>query len=88
MPLWTMCRPHNSSATPPIRSSRIIVPIGLLSAKFLIVIGSNGSAAEKVQFCVLSRQCRWALTKVSMSTDRIFGFRSRSPNEYPQSREQ
>jgi hypothetical protein len=27
MPLWTMCRPHSSSATPPIKSSRTIVPI-------------------------------------------------------------
>ena len=27
MPLRTMCRPHSSNATPPIRSRRIIVPI-------------------------------------------------------------
>jgi hypothetical protein len=26
-PLWTMCRPHSSSATPPIRSSRTMVPM-------------------------------------------------------------
>src|SRR5579864_1371397 len=26
MPLWTMWRPHSSSATPPIRSSRIMLP--------------------------------------------------------------
>src|SRR5665213_1228780 len=29
IPLWTMCRPHSSSATPPIRSSRTRLPIGL-----------------------------------------------------------
>ena len=27
MPLWTMCRPHSSSATPPIRSSRMKLAI-------------------------------------------------------------
>ena len=27
MPLWTMCRPHSSSATPPIKSRTTIVPI-------------------------------------------------------------
>jgi hypothetical protein len=27
IPLWTMCRPHSSSATPPIRSRRTIVPM-------------------------------------------------------------
>ena len=27
MPLWTMCRPHSSSATPPIRSRRTMLPI-------------------------------------------------------------
>ena len=27
MPLWTMCRPHSSSATPPIRSSRTMLPM-------------------------------------------------------------
>ena len=30
MPLWTMCRPHSRSATPPIRSSRTSVPISPL----------------------------------------------------------
>ena len=28
MPLWTMCRPQSSSATPPIRSRITMVPIG------------------------------------------------------------
>jgi hypothetical protein len=32
MPLWTMCRPHNSSATPPIKSRTTIVPIDDLLA--------------------------------------------------------
>ena len=27
MPLWTMCRPHSSSATPPIRSRRTMLPM-------------------------------------------------------------
>ena len=27
MPLWTMCRPHSSNATPPIKSRTTIVPI-------------------------------------------------------------
>ena len=27
MPLWTMCRPHSSNATPPIRSRRTRLPI-------------------------------------------------------------
>ena len=27
IPLWTMCRPHSSNATPPIRSRRTIVPM-------------------------------------------------------------
>ena len=27
IPLWTMCRPHSNSATPPIRSSRTNVPM-------------------------------------------------------------
>lgn len=27
IPLWTMCRPHSRSATPPIRSSRTRLPI-------------------------------------------------------------
>ena len=51
IPLWTMCTLHSSSATPPIRSSRTIVPIRLLSPNFLMVIGNNGSTTEKVQFC-------------------------------------
>ena len=31
MPLWTMCRPHSSSATPPIRSRSTMVPIAFNS---------------------------------------------------------
>ena len=27
IPLWTMCRPHSSNATPPIKSRRTIVPM-------------------------------------------------------------
>jgi hypothetical protein len=27
MPLWTMCRPHSSNATPPIRSRRTMLPM-------------------------------------------------------------
>ena len=29
MPLWTMCRPHSSNATPPIRSSRTMLPMNV-----------------------------------------------------------
>src|SRR6478735_11769844 len=31
MPLWTMCRPHSSNATPPIKSRTTIVPIVIRS---------------------------------------------------------
>ena len=32
IPLWTMCRPHNSSATPPIRSRRTTLPMIIRSS--------------------------------------------------------
>jgi hypothetical protein len=38
-PLRTMCRPHSSSATPPIRSSRTIDPIAPGSVPFSSRIG-------------------------------------------------
>src|SRR5215831_14394483 len=44
-------RPIAAAPRPPIRSSRTIVPIRLLSPNFLMVIGNNGSTTEKVQFC-------------------------------------
>ena len=39
IPLWTMCRPHNSSATPPIRSRRTMLP---MLVRFEIRVESSG----------------------------------------------
>src|SRR6266852_7247271 len=44
MPLWTMCRPHSSSATPPIRSRRTRLPMISTSG-----FESNGQATAKRQ---------------------------------------
>ena len=34
IPLWTMCRPHSSNATPPIRSRRTRLPISVRFSGF------------------------------------------------------